>query len=377
MSEGVPLRKVVVWDLDNTLWEGVLLEGGGAELREGAAEVVRALDGRGILQSIASRNEPGPALARLDALGLGGFFLAPQIHFGDKSTSLATIGEALGLPASAFVLVDDQPFERDEVRHVSPEVMTLAADDLRAILGLPELSPREVTADAQKRRPMYQAELVRREAEANFGGAPAEFLEALGLRLTVAIAREEDLARAEELTLRTHQLNTTGKSHSRAELASRLMRPEHDVWVARLEDRYGDYGTIGLALVERSGGEDVYTQDKKCVHTPGGEPGDQGERAHRIELFLLSCRVLSRGIGAPFLHVLADEARRSRAKLFARFVPNEVNRQMRVAYGLFGFRGVAGGDATLLALDFERMAPRARHVAVRVVERGAIVEGAR
>ena len=109
--------KCVVWDLDNTLWRGVLLEGP-VTLRPEIPTVIKTLDQRGILHSIASPNDHDVALAQVERFGLSEYFLFPQINWQTKSTSLATIADALNIGIDSLALIDDQAFEREEVRHV-------------------------------------------------------------------------------------------------------------------------------------------------------------------------------------------------------------------------------------------------------------------
>ncbi len=315
-----PLVKCVVWDLDNTLWHGVLLEDGHVTLREGMAEAIRALDARGILQSVASRNDPATALGRLTEAGLTEYFLAPQIGWGAKSESVRRIAKALNLGLDSFLFVDDDLFEREEVCRALPEVRTTqitSAEDVTALLVRPDLTPASVTADGSRRRPMYQAELRRTDAEEDFTGTPQEFLASLGMRLTVRRVGEGDLRRAEELTVRTHQLNATGYTYSYAELDAMRGSARHALLVAELSDRYGDYGTIGLILVER----DAVPQ----------------ETSWTLKLLLVSCRVMARGIGAVLLNHVIARSREAGVRLRGEFVPTDRNRVMLVAYRFAGF----------------------------------------
>ena len=108
--------KCVVWDLDNTLWSGTLLEGDEVHLRDGVREIIHALDARGILHSIASRNHAESALARLRELDLEEYFLYPQINWGSKAASIRTIAESLNIGLDSICFIDDQPFELAEVQ---------------------------------------------------------------------------------------------------------------------------------------------------------------------------------------------------------------------------------------------------------------------
>ncbi len=129
----------VVWDLDNTLWEGVLLESDDVRLRPGIASVIATLDERGILHSIASKNEPEPALEKLREFGLHDYFLCPQIGWNAKSVSISRIRERLNLGLRNFLFIDDMPIERDEVSSEHPEVWCLDAADYSKLPSLPRL----------------------------------------------------------------------------------------------------------------------------------------------------------------------------------------------------------------------------------------------
>ena len=107
--------KCLVWDLDNTVWDGVLLEGDSVRLRHEVRHVICTLDERGILQSIASRNDYDEAMAKLEELSLAEYFVYAQISWGPKSTSLQNIVQRLNIGADSVAFIDDDPFERDEV----------------------------------------------------------------------------------------------------------------------------------------------------------------------------------------------------------------------------------------------------------------------
>ncbi len=122
--------KCVVWDLDNTMWEGVLVEDGLDRLRlkPDVSKVIQALDQRGILLSIASKNNAEDALQAVKKFGLDQYFLCPQISWGPKSQGLKTIAQQLNIGMDSILFVDDSEFELGEVQAVCPEVRVLNAD---------------------------------------------------------------------------------------------------------------------------------------------------------------------------------------------------------------------------------------------------------
>ncbi|MER5466535.1 HAD-IIIC family phosphatase [Streptomyces sp. NPDC002668] len=324
--------KCVVWDLDNTVWDGVLLEDGDVKLRPGVAEVIRTLDERGILHSVASRNDHDAALAKLQEFGLAEYFLYPQINWGNKSDSVKAVAEAINIGIDTLAFVDDQPFERDEVAHTHAQVLCIDALDAERIPQLPRMQPRFVTADSRERRHLYRADAQRKQAEETHQGTDEDFLASLDMRFTISAAKELDLQRAEELTVRTNQLNATGYTYSYEELDAFRRSPGHDLLVAGLQDTYGSYGKIGLALVER--GDAVWT----------------------VKLLLMSCRVMSRGVGSVLLGHLIRSAHEAGVKLQAEFVPTSRNRTMFVTYKFSGFREIArNGDVSVLEHDGARI----------------------
>ncbi|MCB1057792.1 MAG: HAD-IIIC family phosphatase [Acidobacteria bacterium] len=333
--------KVLIWDLDNTLWDGTLLEGDDVRPRPGVVETIRTLDQRGILQSVASKNDHGAAWARLEALGLAEFFLYPKIDWSSKAANVEQIVRSINVGMDAVAFIDDQPFERDEVGHSLPEVLTLDATEAATLTERPEFKPRFLTDESALRRSMYQADIERNRAEEGFVGPAEEFLAALDMRFTLGPARLEDLQRAEELTVRTNQLNSTGQTYSYEELDELRRSSDHLLLIAGLDDRYGTYGKIGLALVETGG------------------------PVWRLKLLLMSCRVMSRGVGTIMLQHILSLAKQAGARLQADFRSTDRNRMMLVTYKFAGFRQIErDGDLLTLEHDLETIQPFPDYVRV-------------
>jgi FkbH-like protein len=308
--------KCVVWDLDNTLWDGILLEGDQLTLREGVLEIIRLLDSRGILQSIASKNDYGLAITTLKKFGLDEYFLYPQINFGSKASSIEKIAESINISLDTIAFIDDQPFERDEVTHSHSEVLCIDSNHLKAFLDREEMNPRFITEDSKNRRMMYLTDIKRNQKEAEFEGPKESFLAGLQMVLTIQPAVEYDLKRAEELTVRTSQLNATGYTYSFDQLREFLKSPRHKLLITDLEDKYGTYGKIGLSLIECS------------------------ETSWTIKLLLFSCRVMSRGIGSVVINYIRNEAKKNKVRLLAEFVPTDRNRMLYVTYKFSSFEKI-------------------------------------
>ena len=326
--------KLLVWDLDNTLWQGTLLEGDGLRIRDGLLPTLKALDERGILHSVASRNDHDLAMAKLKEVGLDEYFLYPQINWNSKAANIRSIVESINIGMDTVAFIDDEPFELAEVKYTLPDVLTIDAKELEGLIARPEFNPPFITDDSARRRMMYRADIERKRAEEEFVGPSEEFLATLDMEFIIAPAQEEDLKRAEELTVRTHQLNTTGYTYSLAELDALRQSPDHLLLVATLDDRFGTYGKIGLGLVEK--GSDVWT----------------------IKLFLMSCRVMSRGVGTVFMNHILNLARDAGVELHAEFLSNDRNRMMLITYKLGGFKEIKREDKFIVFKhDLERIPP--------------------
>lgn len=324
--------KCVVWDLDNTVWQGVLLEDSQVTLAPDVVRIIKTLDSRGILQSISSKNDYNTAMAKLEEFGIAQYFIYPQIDWNSKSEAVKAIAKSINIGLDSLAFIDDQPFEREEVAFSIPDVMCIDAAEMKTLLDRPEFNPRFITADSRLRRQMYQNDIERNKAEKVFSGPQEEFLATLGLKFTLGPAGEDDLQRAEELTMRTHQLNTTGYTYSYDELDQFRQSKRHKLLISGLTDKYGTYGKIGLALVE-------------C-----------GEEYWLLKLLLMSCRVMSRGVGTAMVNYILKLAKQAGVPLRAEFISTDRNRMMYVTYKLGNFRVISQtGDLTIFENDCSRI----------------------
>ena len=325
--------KCLIFDLDGTLWSGVLSEGGGRELTRGMREFVYELDRRGIVMSIASKNDFEAAMTNLRRFGLEEYFLCPEINWGAKSASIKNIISSLGIKAGSVALLDDNPFERDEVSFAMPDVRVYDAADFKDLPDREEFCPAFITEDAKNRRKMYRADFARREDEKAFGGSAEEFLKTLDMKLEISHVTENDLKRVHELTLRTHQLNSTGYTYDFDELKALIYSREHIFLIASLKDKYGDSGKVGIMLMEKN------------------------EGAYTLKLLIVSCRVMSRGVGTALLTHAIKLAKSENKRLLANFRETEHNRIMYITYKMMGFDEAEENGSDILLEFAEAEAP--------------------
>lgn len=318
-----PAIKCVVVDLDDTLWRGVLVEGGAERLIDGAEQTLRELDRRGILLALASKNDPEPALARLRRFGLAELFVATRIGWGPKSRAIAEIAARLNLGLDAFAFVDDSAFERAEVAAALPDVACIDARLLPSLPGDPRFRGGSSAVSASRRRLYLEAE--RREAvRLDFAGDEGAFLRSCRTRLRIAPCRDADFERVVELAQRTNQLNASGRKYDREACAGLLADLGLRPLVLGCADVHGDYGTVGFAAAREA-------------------ETDRGLEI-QIEEFMLSCRVQGRLLEQAFFRHLADGAEgRVAASLWIAFRSTPRNGPLaRVLDGL-GFAPAEGG----------------------------------
>ena len=228
--------------------------------------------------------------------------------------NVAEIAETLNIGLDSVAFVDDNPFERESVKAVLPEVQTFDAADYLQLPDLPEMQMKYDTPEARSRGQMYVEEATRREEEQEFEGRREAFFNSLGMKAYPGIATQDDLHRISELVTRTNQFNSTGIRYSDDEIAAFFEAADHEFYIASLEDKYGDYGRCGVALVRRE--EDIWN----------------------IEILLVSCRVAGRGLGTAFISYLTHEAIKSGCRqVRAKYIKTDRNRQIGLLYKIIGF----------------------------------------
>lgn len=288
VEKDAPAEKVkcLVWDLDNTLWNGILIEtedNESLELKAGVLETIKKLDERGIIQSIASKNDFAPAMEQLEKLGMSEYFLYPEIHWNAKSASIKNIAANLNIGVDAMAFIDDSVFEREQVHSALPEVRTYDALEVEELTELPEFDV-IVTDDSRHRREMYRAEEKRNALMASGNDDTVSFLRKCNLRIKVfAPQTEADITRCFELVNRTNQLNMSGRRYTRNEFDALLSKIGQTSIAFSCRDDFGSYGIVGFMQYRKDNCELCFTE------------------------FAMSCRVAGKYVeSALFTHVLND-----------------------------------------------------------------------
>lgn len=310
-------RKVLVLDCDNTLWGGVVGEDGVSGIRllpgfEALQRYARKLVDEGVLVALCSKNvdedvvrafeERADFPLRLEHL------VSRRVNWLPKAQNLLELAEELNLGLDSFVFLDDNPVECGQVQAALPQVLTLQvppAEELAAWVEQLWIFDRlKVTEEDRGRTEMYRQNAARRQFEDSSGSIEA-FLQGLNLEVDSAAPSPEEFARISQLTQRTNQFNATTIRRSEAEVRQ-LQQQGACILRQRVKDRFGDYGLVGVLFLQPE------------------------ESELRVDTFLLSCRVLGRGVEHSMLREAATLAlERGLSRLIVPFVPTAKNEPMR------------------------------------------------
>lgn len=244
--------KVVAWDLDNTLWNGVLVEDDDVIIKKDVLECIKQLDAKGILNTIVSKNDYEVAWKKLESFGIADYFLAPAINWGQKSENLKSIAKYLNLGVDAFAFIDDNIREREEVKNALPMVRVYDENIVTSLLNLPEFDV-PITEVSRTRRLSYMQEVKRKAFEANFTDNYDSFLRSLEMELDVEPINENNYNRCFELLSRSNQLNLSTNRYSIEEY-KQLIEDKRNICCAfRCKDKFGDYGIVSFLSVKIDG----------------------------------------------------------------------------------------------------------------------------
>jgi len=306
------MKKLLVWDCDETLWDGILLEGDDIKLPSGRLEFCTELHDRGVVQSVASRNDLSTILLRLESFNLTPFFLYPQADFTTpKSVMITTIMESLGLSkATDVIFVDDDRFQREEVAMNCDGVIAMDPSDLGSLIGERFFTKETYTDEDRKRVRRYREEEQRKASSTAYKGDYREFLESSEIVLTLETARERDWERIGDLFDRANRMSALGPEITRERVSLALI--EGRMIAGFVSDKFGDYGLSCFAVMGPGSGYKV-----------------------GVDALVLSCRLQGKGIGSAFLGTLIN---RSVGRLMvARYTPTSYNVGMKGLYEWYGF----------------------------------------
>lgn len=287
--------KCIAWDLDNTLWKGILVEDGvdAIVVNEDAVKLIKDLDRKGIVHTILSKNDHKNAWKALEKFGLAEYFIFPHINWQPKSGNLKAAAKEINIGLDTFAFIDDSPFERGEVGENLPMVRVFNATEINDLSARPEFNP-PVSAESSMRRASYQKEMQRVAAANAFEGDYNAFLKSCEIKLAMfdlLKASEEEYKRCYELIQRTNQLTLAGRRYAEDEFKALVSKSNLQAYGIRCSDKFGDYGIVGAVLFSVN-----------------------GENA-AVEEFVMSCRVAKKKCEDATVNWVAHKAKKLGAKV--------------------------------------------------------------
>lgn len=334
-------KKLILLDLDHTLWGGIVGDDGMENLHLGGHDPVgeayvdfqqalKSLARRGILLGIVSKNEETLALQAIQkhpemVLRLQDF-AGWRINWKDKAQNIVDLVSELNLGLQSVVFIDDSPQERSRIREALPEVFVPEWPEDKmlyrsTLLGLHCFDTPSVSQEDRKRGQMYLAEREREDLRDRMGSLE-EWLKSLEIKVDVEPVNDLNCRRATQLLNKTNQMNLTTRRMTESEIKEWANQAGHKVWTFRVADRFGDAGLTGMAALEVENG------------------------AGRIVDFVLSCRVMGRGVEETMLHVLVEYARSlGLSHVYARYLPSGKNTP---CLGFFERSGFANKEWTFI-----------------------------
>jgi FkbH-like protein len=287
--------KAIAVDCDNTLWKGVAAEDGPLGVMIGEAErslqrfLLRQYEA-GVLICLCSKNRKEDVLEVFEKNP--GMILKMhnisfhRINWNPKPENIKDLAKEINIGTDSFVFIDDNPVECEEVRNMLPEVLTiqLPRDGFtgKELLNSWVFDRIKITGEDIKRAQKYREEVIRKSFRST-SGSYKDFIEGLNLRIEIEPINEKDIPRISQLTYRTNQFNFTGRKRDEVEISQILADKKFDCFKVSVTDRFGDYGLTGAVVVNK-------------------------ENEYIIDTFLLSCRVLGKGVEHAVTAFLGREA---------------------------------------------------------------------
>jgi FkbH-like protein len=328
-------RKCIVLDLDNTLWGGIIGEDGFDRIDlslkpPGMAfvefqRVLLALYQRGIILAINSRNNEDEALKVIREHPYMVLreenFATMKINWNDKISNMKEIAEELNIGLDSIVYFDDDPINRELMLKAIPQIMTVSLPEdpslyASTLMRINDFNTLAVTSEDMKRGQMYKQEQKRTELK-NSASNVEDFLKELEIKVTMKKADNFTIPRIAQLTLKTNQFNLTTRRYQEEDVQAFAYDQTKLIGCAQTKDKFGDNGITGVYIVNKN----------------------HSEKEWFIDTFLLSCRVMGRGIEDAMLGFILKKAKEEGImKVKAEFIPTRKNKPCEQLLPDFGFR---------------------------------------
>ena len=308
--------KCVIWDLDNTIWDGKLRNSANIKLKPNIKEIIQHLYENGIIQSIVSKNYNTVGLSVLEKNKLDKYFVFSQINYLPKSILVKKIINFLNISAETVIYIDDDIFELNEVKKEIKNINIYNADNYLKLLEDKRFNFEIKSIEGNKRTEYLKTKEKRIIEEEKYVGLREEFMKNALTTLEILNFQKNFLDRIVELIYRTNKYNNLEKSDFNSEdILKYMYEKNNNIYVFKMSDIYGEYGIIGTLFFKLI--------DRKMF----------------IDIFSISCRILGRGIAiAIFSSVINKMFMNNQIdKVICSVNYNEKNRESIILLNLLGF----------------------------------------
>ena len=287
--------KLIIWDLDDTLWEGTIYYNETVKLKPGAEEVLKQIEKLGVMQYVCTHNKLEPVKKKLKELGLTKYFKGIRASINkEKAEIIKEILEKEKITPEETVFIDDTRLNRAHVK----EIIGCHVDYEENLYQVMKYF------DTDRLKLMNQ-QRVRTNAEKGWKGNFKDFLKTTKMVVDIKKAVTYEIPRITNLANRTNELNAARNRYSKGQIESFINDNNYIVYVVYLRDKYGDYGLIAEAIIEK--------RPKEWF----------------IKDICVSCRTMGRGLGTTLLeHIMVMASVADTQKLIGHVIPNESNHKM-------------------------------------------------
>ena len=303
--------KCIVFDLDNTIWDGTLDANDNVKINLQIKKYIEIAYNNGIVIAVVSKNSYEQAYKKIVEFDLEKFFYKCYISWDDKYKQINELAQNLNISTEHILFVDDSEIELSEALYYIPNLKILNVKDIKLIEKYIN-DAQIMTDEAKNRNKIYKILEERSRQEEKM--TREEFLNYCNIKVDIRIAKQEDFQRIVELLSRTNQMNLNNKLLIIEELENLRKNKSYSIYVVRMQDIFADYGIVGTTVLE--------------------ELKDTIE----IRYFAISCKVEGRNIGKNVIEFIKKKAQEKNKNILAKYINNSKNDKLRALFVLNEFR---------------------------------------
>lgn len=302
--------KCIVFDLDNTIWNGTLDANDDIRLNDWVIKYLENAFEKGIILAVASKNNYEQAHKKIVELGIEKYFYKLYISWDDKYKSIKDLAKNLNISEEHILFVDDSDIELAEAIYYIPKLQILNVKNI-SLLTKYMKNITIITEETKNRNKIYRILEQRKKKEKEM--SKEEFLRYCNIKIDIRLANQEDFYRIEELLSRTNQMNLNNRILTVEELKKINNKKEYSIFTVRMKDIFADYGIVGTTIVK------------------------EDENTIEIRYLAISCKVEGRNIGKSVIEFIKKLAKDREKNIEAKYIYNLKNEKLQALFVLNGF----------------------------------------